>query len=333
MSIDVVLANYNHANLLSNAIRALNNQSIIPHRIIIIDDNSSDNSKEVINSELKKYDNIILVNNKSNLGAVKSYNLGLELVSSDYVYFAAADDETFPLLFQKSIEMLQMYPKAAFTCAEAIKVELESGVNKYRPLIRPRQKTTFLSPTEVAKEFRNNDNWIQTGTCVYKTRAIRNVGGFDNSLGAFADSILAKQLSLTYGCIFVKYYGVKWNVSNAGFSKNTMLDLAEFRRVKNNLKTFIISRVEFPDWYWHIYSSRLDSMYYLNIFKEGVKGIEQIDSKYLKQVFYIYSESSSIRQKMINILLQSFVFLKFHPFSFFKLVKSAAIRSFENYKI
>ncbi len=127
MSIDVVLANYNHANLLSNAIRALNNQSIIPHRIIIIDDNSSDNSKEVINSELKKYDNIILVNNKSNLGAVKSYNLGLELVSSDYVYFAAADDETFPLLFQKSIEMLQMYPKAAFTCAEAIKLSLNLG--------------------------------------------------------------------------------------------------------------------------------------------------------------------------------------------------------------
>jgi len=331
MSIDVVLANYNHAEFLSNAIRALNNQTVKPNRIIVIDDNSSDNSKSVLNSELKKYSNILLISNEFNLGAVKSYNLGLASVASDYVYFAAADDETLPLLFEKSIKMLGMHPEAAFSCAEAIMIDRDSGSTKYRPLIRPRQKSVFLTPGEVTKEFKHNDNWIQTGTCVYKTNLIRNVGGFDDSLGAFSDSILAKQLSITYGCIFIKYYGVRWNISNLGFSRNSMRSLSEFKEIKNNLQAYVSSRKAFPIWYWSVYSSRLDSMFYKNLLTGSLTNIEEINKYYLKQIFYIYRAANSFGKKLIYVFFQLFVFFKFHPFSFFKLLKSAIVRALEKY--
>jgi glycosyltransferase involved in cell wall biosynthesis len=331
MSIDVVLANYNHAEFISNAIRALNNQTLKPHRIIVIDDHSSDNSKSILYSELKKYSNILLISNKFNLGAVKSYNLGLASVTSDYVYFAAADDETFPLLFQKSIKMLEMYPEAAFSCAEAIMIDRESGSTKYRPLVRPRQKSIFLIPREVTKEFKHNDNWIQTGTCVYKTKLIRNVGGFNDSLGAFSDSIIAKQLSMTHGCIFIRYYGVKWNISNLGFSRNSMRNLSEFKEIKNHLQTYVSSRKAFPSWYWSVYSSRLDSMFYRNLLKGSPTDIEEINKHYLKQIFYIYRASNSFGKELINMFFQLFIFLRFHPFSIFKLLKSTIFRVLEKY--
>lgn len=331
MSIDVVLANYNHAEFLSNAIGALNSQTFKPHRIIIIDDHSSDRSRLILDSELKKHGNILLINNDINLGAVKSHNLGLESVTSEYVYFAAADDETLPLLFEKSIKMLEMHPEAAFSCAEAIMNERESGGTKYRPLVRPRQKTTFLTPKEVTREFKQNDNWIQTGTCVYKTQLIRSVDGFDDSLGAFSDSMLAKQLSMTYGCVFIKYYGVKWNVSNLGFSRNSMLNLGEFKEIKNNLQVYVSSRKAFPNWYWSVYSPRLESMFYRNLLKGSQANLEELNNYYLKLIFAIHTASNSFGKRLIDIFFQSFIFIKFRPFSILKLLKTKTMRVLEQY--
>lgn len=331
MRIDVVLANYNHAEFLSKAIGALNSQTFKPHCIFVIEDHSSDDSKLILDYELKKYSNIKLISNKVNLGAVKSYNLGLQLVTSDYVYFAAADDESLPLLFEKSLKMLAKYPEAAFTCAEAIMVDRESGSTKYRPLIRPRQKSVFLNPTEVIKEFKNNDNWIQTGTCVYNTKLIRKAGGFDDSLGAFSDSILAKQLSMTYGCIFIKYYGVKWNISSFGFSRNSIKNLSQLKEVKNNLQMYLSSKKVFPSWYWSIYSSRLDSMFYINLLRGSLVNVEEVNNYCLKKIINIYNATNSFGKKLINIFFLIFVFLKFHPFSIFKLLKTTTLRILEKY--
>ena len=227
--------------------------------------------------------------------------------------------------------MLEMHPEAAFSCAEAIMIDRETGSTKYRPLVRPRQKSIFLTPREVTKEFKHNDNWIQTGTCVYKTNLIREMGGFDLSLGAFSDSILAKQLSMTYGCIFIKYYGVSWNISDLGFSRNSMRSLGEFKEIKNNLQTYVSSRKAFPSWYWSVYSSRLDSMFYRNLLRGSLINIEEINKYYLRQIFYIYRASNSFGKKSINIFFQLLIFLKFHPFSCFKLLKSTIVRFSEKY--
>jgi hypothetical protein len=110
-----------------------------------------------------------------------------------------------------------------------------------------------------------------------------------------------------------------------------MRSLSEFKEIKNNLQAYVSSRKAFPIWYWSVYSSRLDSMFYKNLLTGSLTNIEEINKYYLKQIFYIYRAANSFGKKLIYVFFQLFVFFKFHPFSFFKLLKSAIVRALEKY--
>lgn len=58
--------------------------------IIIINDGSNDNSKELIKKY--KYNEKIIVVNKENEGLTKTRNKGLEISRGKYIYFIDADD-------------------------------------------------------------------------------------------------------------------------------------------------------------------------------------------------------------------------------------------------
>lgn len=109
--IDVVLANFNHSNLITSAIDALNNQSFKPFRIYIVDDASTDDSWAKLLLASEKYDNIELIRNDNNAGVNNSYNRGFQFCTSDLIYFAAADDVTYPNLFEKCVQVLVSNPQ------------------------------------------------------------------------------------------------------------------------------------------------------------------------------------------------------------------------------
>ncbi len=95
-SISVVIPNYNYERYMYQRIYSILYQKIKINELIILDDCSSDNSRELIDKiveELSKYINIKKVYNKTNSGsAFKQWRKGFELAKSDYVWIAEADD-------------------------------------------------------------------------------------------------------------------------------------------------------------------------------------------------------------------------------------------------
>mgnify|MGYP003671345042 CR=1 FL=1 len=67
MKISVIVTNYNYEKWLRRCIRSLINQSFDDYEIIIIDDFSTDNSRNIL-LEYQDVDKIKLVFNKSNVG-------------------------------------------------------------------------------------------------------------------------------------------------------------------------------------------------------------------------------------------------------------------------
>ena len=255
--IDVVLANYNHSDSITSAIEALNNQSLKPNKIYIIDDASTDSSWEKLILASETYDNIVLVRNLTNLGANNCYNMGLKLATSDLVYFAAADDVTFPELFERSTAELISNPQAAFATAEVLVFDTENQRFSMRPIVRPRIIGKFMKPEIVKKEFRQNDNWIMTGTCIFRTELVRSASGLNLELGAFSDAFLAKKLAFQYGCIFLGYTGTQWNIAKNGYSRTLYTNREELDKLRIELQLFILNNKEFPSWYWEKFSKCL----------------------------------------------------------------------------
>jgi len=114
MNVSVVLPNYNHARDLPRALNALLQQRLSPFEIIVVDDASTDDSVAVIRQFQQRSPFIKLIQHRENRGAPAALNSGLSAATGKLIYFAAADDFTFPELFAAATTALREHPHAAF---------------------------------------------------------------------------------------------------------------------------------------------------------------------------------------------------------------------------
>lgn len=89
--VSVIVPVYNVAEYLPQCLESLICQTLDDIEIICINDGSTDNSLDILNSYAKK-DNRIIVINKENAGVSVARNLGLDRASGEYVMFLDSDD-------------------------------------------------------------------------------------------------------------------------------------------------------------------------------------------------------------------------------------------------
>ena len=97
--VSIIIPTYNRADYLERAIKSVLNQTYKNLEIIIIDDNSKDNTKiKVLSFNSKK---IRYYRNLTNCGAPFSRNRGIDLSKGEYINFLDDDD----ILFRKKVEL------------------------------------------------------------------------------------------------------------------------------------------------------------------------------------------------------------------------------------
>lgn len=264
-ALSVVLPNYNHAEYLPRALDALLSQGRPPDEIIVVDDSSTDGSRDIIARYAARHPSIRLLPNETNVGVIPTLSRGLGETRGQFVYFGAADDFVLPGFFEAAISTLQSYPQAGLFFGDASLVDGQSGRSLGgRPPVRPRFSTGFIDAPAVAKLLRRNDNFVVTGAAVFRRDAVILAGGFQSELSTFADGYLVRKIALMRGFCYAPMAVVTWCVFPGGASRTTS---TRPERAKQLLTT-IISRLAtdptFPDWYadafkrrWHFSTARL----------------------------------------------------------------------------
>ena len=90
--VSVIIPVYNAENTIERCLNSVLSQTINSIEIITINDCSTDNSLSILKKYEKKYKNLIVINNESNLGPAASRNKGLDIASGKYVGFVDSDD-------------------------------------------------------------------------------------------------------------------------------------------------------------------------------------------------------------------------------------------------
>ena len=334
MKIDVVLANYNHGTSITQAIQALNNQTLRPNRIYVIDDASTDNSWATILEASEYHENLVLTRNLTNQGANYCFNMGLEFCTSELVYFAASDDVTYRELFEKTHEKLVANPQAAFASAETLVYDLDKNRSSIRPIIRPKIIGKFMNPVDIEKEFKKNDHWIMTGACVYRTEFVKNVSGLNPKLGAFSDSFMAKQLAFKYGGIYLKYTGARWNISKHGYSRSMYKSYEEWDNLEKDIHSFIVNNLEFPNWYLAKFANRL-AFNRIRLSSQDYETWFKRSSEFFPRLSIITKQNSIFRNKRFRFMFLLVAFIEYQPYSIFRIIQTYLMRwvgkTFKNY--
>ena len=91
--ISVIVATYNGELYISEQIKSILQQSVLPSEIIIVDDNSSDNTVNIIRQILINtsipYKIIV---NQQRLGVVRNFEKGIKCSTGDIIFFSDQDD-------------------------------------------------------------------------------------------------------------------------------------------------------------------------------------------------------------------------------------------------
>ena len=102
MKVSVIIPNYNYGRFLGDAIRSVLGQTAAVHEVIVVDDGSSDDSRDIA----KSFGSAVRLIEQANAGVGTARNRGVNESSGDIVAFLDADDIWLPTKVEKQIEVL-----------------------------------------------------------------------------------------------------------------------------------------------------------------------------------------------------------------------------------
>lgn len=203
-TLTVVLPNFNHARYLPAAIDAFLNQTRPPDEFLILDDASTDDSVEIIQSYARRHPSIQFLQNDKNAGVILANARLFMLATGDYIHPAAADDDRFPTFLERALEMAARYPEAGLIFGQNV-FQNEAGIELETVAASRWQTPRFAPPETYRKEFLEAElaSHSLSQATIYRRAPFLEVGGYRPELGSWADTFAARAIGLKYGACYV----------------------------------------------------------------------------------------------------------------------------------
>lgn len=121
--ISVIVPNYNHSRFIEQRIESVLNQTYSDFDLLILDDMSSDNSREII-EQYRQNPRVRIEYNTANSGSTyRQWQKGIALTSSEYIWIAESDDYADKNLLNCLVERLDAHPGAGLAVCDSIIVD------------------------------------------------------------------------------------------------------------------------------------------------------------------------------------------------------------------
>jgi len=185
--VTVLTSVYNGRAYLNEAIESVLNQTYSDFEFLIIDDTSTDNSVEIINSYQDP--RIRLFKNEKNIGQTASLNIGLGLAKGKYIARLDQDDVCLPKRLEEQVDFMQKNPAVAIVASWEHTIDSEGNkIGVWKQTIE--DYGTFLG-------------FILLGLCpvwhpsvMFLKDEILNLGCFDTDYGPAEDYELWSRIAI-----------------------------------------------------------------------------------------------------------------------------------------
>jgi teichuronic acid biosynthesis glycosyltransferase TuaG len=125
-TVSVIIPVYNASKYIGETIESALKQTYKDIEIILVDDCSRDNSRQIIEGYMKIHRNIVYHLQEKNSGAAVARNKALDLAKGRYVAFLDSDDLWYPEKIQKQIDLMKNKQNIAF-CYTAYEMVDDEG--------------------------------------------------------------------------------------------------------------------------------------------------------------------------------------------------------------
>lgn len=174
MSVTVIIPTYNRAHIIKKSIESVLNQTLSPTEVLVVDDHSTDNTQEVIESIDDK--RVKYIKNFRKKGANGARNTGILKANTKFIAFQDSDDLWYPQKLEKQVKFMNSCKDCAI-CFSSFKLIQEDEVK-----IVPVNKIN----SEIIHSKLKTGNFISTQTILIKTSVAKDLM-FDEDLMRLQD--------------------------------------------------------------------------------------------------------------------------------------------------
>ncbi|MES0446417.1 MAG: glycosyltransferase, partial [Desulfobacterales bacterium] len=180
--VSVIIPTYNRGWIINEAIDSVLAQDYLNFELIVVDDGSTDNTHDILNS----YQNNFLVLRQNNNGVSAARNRGLAAASGHFIAFLDSDDTWLPQKLSRQVDFFHSNPDALICQTEEIWIRNNVRVNPKKRhkkpsgmIFKPSLSLCLVSPSAV----------------MIKRNLFEEVGLFDETLPACEDYDLWLRIS------------------------------------------------------------------------------------------------------------------------------------------
>jgi glycosyltransferase involved in cell wall biosynthesis len=160
--LSVVMPVYNVAKYVKEAVTSVLSQTFNDFELIIIDDHSTDNTVDIINSI--KDSRIIFFRNDKNLGRSVTDNLAIQYIRGQYVAKMDGDDICLPQRFERQLDFLDKNPSVNVVGCYVKNFGASTYLNKYPSTIdESKVQTLFNIPAANASTMFRSSLFVEEG--------------------------------------------------------------------------------------------------------------------------------------------------------------------------
>lgn len=209
--VTVIIPNYNHARYLQQRIDSVLGQTEQDIEVLLLDDYSVDNSRDILARYAANDSRIRLAFNEQNSGSTfKQWNKGIALAKGEYIWIAESDDVADLTFLEKLIAILDDNPAAGLVYSQSWRID-ENGQRHgtWAPVMAELDATLWesdfvLSGPELVRRFMIHSNIIPNASAVVMRRsALAAVGSAPEAMRIAGDWVFWVRYMMTTQVAFV----------------------------------------------------------------------------------------------------------------------------------
>ena len=194
--VTVGIPTYNRAHWLRESIQSVLAQNYTDFRLIVSDNASDDDTPDVVRSF--NSGRIHYVRSERNVGAIANLNRLIALADTDFLVLLPDDDVLYPDHLGAVVEVLERRATVGLVHTAFDVIDARSDVTRSANPLASRSSVKIESRDRVLETLMVSNNLPCFPSVAYRTKAIRESGGFRAELGPFCDLNLWMRVAVNW---------------------------------------------------------------------------------------------------------------------------------------
>lgn len=225
--VSIIIPSRNKASVILETLNSVAVQSEKEFEVFVIDNNSTDGTREIVRKFIAKDSRFSLTENNGDEGIVYSLNLGLTRASGEYVAVLHCDDVWQDNFLKSSIELFERNKKAGICFCRYENIEEDSKLHRVRARNEFEGESRVVKSDELFEKYVSRD-FSPVCTILVTKEAHDKCGGYDPQYPGPSDYQMWIKIAHKFDGIYntnstSKYRIYGQNESNVMIDENVIL--------------------------------------------------------------------------------------------------------------